>query len=164
MTTKNKETCVPRPIPSPFKYNLKIIEMICKVRDRRLSIFVFFYGFRPLFIVVLDYVLRISLDNMNEKGLMPKPRQSSRNPAQYLTDIGFADDLALISETIKDAESLLQSLEQSANQVGLYCNESKTEFISTSVESPELKSLNGSSIKRVKDFKYLGSHIINTQQ
>ena len=117
-----------------------------------------------LFIVVLDYVLRISLDNIEEKGLLLKPRQSSRHPAQYLTDLDFADDLGLISQSINDAENLLQSLEQAANQVGLHCNESKTEYLSTSPESSELKSLNGSSIKRVEDFKYLGSHINDSQK
>ena len=61
---------------------------------------------------------------MKEKGLMTKSRQSSHHPAQYLTDIGFADDLALISQTIKNAESLLQSLEQAASQIGLHYNES----------------------------------------
>ena len=112
-----------------------------------------------LFIVVLDYVLRISHDNIEEKWLWLTPRQSSRHPAQYLTALDFADDLGLITRSINDAEYLLQALEQAANQVGLHCNESKTEYLSTSPESSELKSLNGSTTKRVKDFKYLGSQI-----
>ena len=117
-----------------------------------------------LFIVVLDYVLRLSLDRMNEKGVKTKPRQSRRYPAQHLTDLDFADDLALISESIKDAESLLQSLEFAASQVGLYCNESNTEFVTTSPSPTELKSLNNTIIKRVEDFKYLGSYIADSQK
>ena len=117
-----------------------------------------------LFIVVLDYVLRLSLDSMNEKGVKTKPRQSRRYPAQHLTDLDFADDLALISESIKDAESLIQSLEFAASQVGLYCNEGKTEFVTTSPSPTELKSLNNTIIKRVEDFKYLGSYIADSQK
>ena len=43
---------------------------------------------------------------MKEKGPLLKPRQSSRYPAQYLTDLDFYDDLGLISQSINDAESL----------------------------------------------------------
>ena len=117
-----------------------------------------------LFTVVLDYVLRISLDNNNNKehGLLLKSRQSSRHPAQHLTDLNFADDLALISQSIKDAESLLQSLKAAATQ-RLHCNEGKTEFITTFPRPFDLKSLNVSTIKRLEDFKYLGSHIMDSE-
>ena len=56
-----------------------------------------------LFIVVLDYVLRLSLDDIMEMGLMTKPRQIRRHQAEYLTDLAFADDVALISRTTKDS-------------------------------------------------------------
>lgn len=117
-----------------------------------------------LFIIVLDYALRISVDKLQEKGLTIKPRQSSRHPAKTLTDLDFADDLALISESIKDAELLLQSLESAASQIGLYCNEDKTQFISTSDQLLPLFSLNNTNIKRVDDFKYLGSWIAETSK
>ena len=61
-----------------------------------------------LFIVVLDYVLRVSLDSMNEKGLQLHPRKSRSHPAQHLTDLDFADDLPLTTEAVSDADSLLQ--------------------------------------------------------
>ena len=89
---------------------------------------------------------------MNEKGLQLHPRKSRRHPAQHLTDLDFADDLTLATEAVSDAESLLQSLEESATLVGLYCNEGKTEYIRTSSDTSELKSLSGKTIKRVEDF------------
>jgi len=61
--------------------------------------------------MVLDYALRISLDWHNSLGLLLKPKLSARKPAQYLTDLDFADDIAIISESIKNAETFLQSLE-----------------------------------------------------
>ena len=39
-----------------------------------------------LFIIVLDYVLRMSVDKLNNNGLEIHPRKSSRNPAVHLTD------------------------------------------------------------------------------
>ena len=64
-----------------------------------------------LFIIVVDYVLRMSVDSISNKGFEIRPRRSARYPAQYLTDTDFADDIALISETLVNAQSLLNSLE-----------------------------------------------------
>jgi len=116
-----------------------------------------------LFIIVLDYALRISVDLSNDKGIKIKAPQRTRNPGLFLTDLDFADDLALVAESIQNLEDLLHSLETSASQVGLYCNEGKTEFISSSGNVLPLTSLNGINIKLVKDFKYLGSHINSSE-
>lgn len=116
-----------------------------------------------LFILVLDYVLRISVDFSNDKGIKIKAPLRKRNQGLYITDLDFADDLALVAETIQNLEDLLHSLETSASQVGLYCNEGKTEFISSSGNILPLISLNGVNIKLVKDFKYLGSHINSSE-
>ena len=76
-----------------------------------------------LFIIVLDYVLRISVDSINEKGIKIKSPASKRDSGLFLTDLDFADDLALLSETIENLEELLHSLETAAGQFGLLCNE-----------------------------------------
>ena len=117
-----------------------------------------------LFILVLDYALRTSLDQNNTLGLLLKKRNGSRNPAQYLTDLDFADDLALIAESISNTELLLHSLEEACSAVGLICNESKTEFISTSSNQDSLKASSGRDLKRVEDFKYLGSFIMDSNK
>ena len=52
-----------------------------------------------LFIMVVDYILRMSLDTQKEKGLLLKARTSSRHPAEYITDTDFADDISLISRS-----------------------------------------------------------------
>ncbi|KAI8478071.1 hypothetical protein Bbelb_441920, partial [Branchiostoma belcheri] len=69
----------------------------------------------------LDIVTDAFTPNVNEdKGIEIQPRRSRRHPAQYLTDLDFADDLALIAELIKNAETLLQSLEEAAS-LNRYC-------------------------------------------
>jgi hypothetical protein len=80
-----------------------------------------------LFIIVVDYVLRISVNSVPEKGYMLHPRRSRRYPAVYITDTDFADDIALVCQFLNHAQDLLQSLEQASNGVGLYLNETKTE-------------------------------------
>jgi len=48
--------------------------------------------------------------------------------------------------------------------VGLICNESKREFITTSYSEQSIKSLFGENFEKVEDFKYLGSSIMNSDQ
>ena len=104
-----------------------------------------------LFIIVLDYVLRLSLDTINDKGLQIHPRRSRRQPAAHITDLDFADGIALVSDLVTNAEALLHSVEDAASLVGLHCNETKTEVISSTPNS-SFRSLAGNSIKQVEDF------------
>ena len=96
-----------------------------------------------LFIIVLDYVLRscMSFDN----GLTITPRQSRRLPGVKVTDLDFPDDLALLSDTIQQAEKLLHDLEYADKLVGLSLNASKTEFMTVNIDLADasLNSLNG---------------------
>lgn len=69
-----------------------------------------------LFIIVLDYVLRISVDLSNEKGIKIKAPLRTRGKGLFLTDLDFADDLALVAGTIQNLEDLLHSLESSASK------------------------------------------------
>ena len=110
--------------------------------------------------IVLDYVLRLSLDPLNNRGLQIRPKRSRRHPAQHLTDLDFADDLALITELVEDAEALLQSLEKAAALIGLHCNENKTEYINTGENYRFLKSLSGVNLKR-EDRRFQISWIVD---
>lgn len=120
-----------------------------------------------LFIIVVDYVLRMSLDLSKDKGLEVKPRRSSRHPAEYITDTDFADDISIISSSLQNAQDLLTSLEKAANCVGLYLNVSKTEYMNNSVVADpnfQMKTLNDYILKLVNDYKYLGSYISSSEK
>ena len=106
-----------------------------------------------LFIMVVDYVMRVSIDTISEKGYQLHPKRGSRQPAEYLTDTDFADDIALISQSLEHVQDLLQSLEQASNGVGLYLNETKTECLNRCLSNADLlvKTLSGSSLKMVED-------------
>ena len=90
-----------------------------------------------IFIICLDYVLRNSLDLHNNLGFTLTQRKSSRYPAKNLTDVDYADDLAVLSNFGKDATTLLHSLEKVASEIGLYINPSKTEYVISPRRKPE---------------------------
>ena len=89
--------------------------------------------------------------------------KSRRYPTKKITDVDYADDLALTSDTIEQAEKLLHSLEHAAKQIGLHINAKKTEFMSYQEEG-QINSLNGNEIKHVDNFTYLGSNIQSTEK
>ena len=83
-----------------------------------------------LFIIVLDYVMRAALGNDEDNlGFTITPRRSRRQPAEVLADLDFADDIALLSDTLNQAQDLLCRVENAADIVGLHMNASKTKVI-----------------------------------
>ena len=64
-----------------------------------------------------------------ELGVEMKRREGSRKTAEYLTDLNFADDIALVSHTLANAQVLLQHLEAAAATVGLFINRAKTKAL-----------------------------------
>ena len=88
-----------------------------------------------LLIIVIDHIMQTSVDSMKEGGLLYQPRKSSRRPALYITDADFADDIALLSDNLTDAQALLSSLESAANCAGLHLNESNTECMPINVRN-----------------------------
>ena len=114
-----------------------------------------------LFIIVVDYILRISLDPINNHGLTLQERKSTRHPSKHISDLDYAGDIALLSDQVNNAEILLQSLETPAHKVGLTLSSTKTECKLPNEESTgnEIYTLNGSSLNIVDDFEYLGSYI-----
>jgi ribosomal protein S18 len=77
---------------------------------------------------VLDYVLRKTFTGKEEElGFTLQRKRSRRTPAITVTDLDFADDLALLSEEIDQAQKVLHRLETEAENVGLHCNAKKTE-------------------------------------
>ena len=82
-----------------------------------------------LFIICLDYVLRMSTDLMKETGFKLAKERNRRYPAQTITDADYADDIAFLTNTLSQAKCLLHSLEQAAACIGLYVNADKTEYM-----------------------------------
>ena len=119
-----------------------------------------------LFIIVLDYTLCKAIEGREtELGFTIKPRQSRRHPAQCQTDLDFADDISLLSDSISKAQKLLDLVQVECKKIGLKINASKTKFIAlNSADNIKLMAGPEEEIERVEDFKYLGSHVMSSSK
>ena len=116
-----------------------------------------------LFIICLDYVFRTSIDNIRENGFVLTKKRSRRYPAKTITDADYADDIALLANTPNQAETLLHSLERVAAGIGLHVNAHKTEFMCFN-QKGDISTLDGTSLKLVDKFSYLGSSVSSTEK
>ena len=116
-----------------------------------------------LFIICLDYVLRTSIDNIRETGFELTKKISRRHPAKTITDADYADDIALLAITPNQAETLLHSLERATAGIGLHVNAQKTEFMCFN-QKGDISTLDGTSLKLVDKFTYLGSSVSSTKK
>ena len=66
---------------------------------------------------------------MKDNGFKLAKERSRRYPAKIITDVDYADDIALLTNTSAKAEYLLHSLEQAAGGIGLHVNADKTEYM-----------------------------------
>ena len=111
-----------------------------------------------MFLIYLNYALETSVDLIKENSFTLEKTRSKRYPAETMTDIDYADDLVLLTNTPTQAECLLPSLEQTAVGIYLYISANKIEFMSFQLEEPYPR-IGGKSLKLVDQFKYLGSNI-----
>ena len=81
-----------------------------------------------------------------------------------MCDLDFADDIVLMTDTIEDNQLFLSTVELCAEDVGLFINKNKTEFIVVGTPVQSGLSVLSGPIKKVDDFKYLGSYIMNSQK
>ena len=115
-----------------------------------------------LFIICLDYVLRTSIDKIKENGFKLTKERSRRYPAKTITAADYADDIPLFANVPAQAKTLLHSLERAAAGIGLYVNAHKTEYMCLN-QTGDISTLNGSTLKLVDKFTYLGSSVSSTE-
>ena len=113
-----------------------------------------------LFIICLDYVLRTSIDKI---GFELTKKRSRRYPATTITDADYADDIAILANTPDQAETLLHSLERTAASIGLHVNAHKTEYMCYN-QTGDISTLEGTPLKLVDKFTYLGSSVESTEK
>ena len=99
---------------------------------------------------------------MKENGFKLTKERSRRYPAKTITDTDYADGIVLLANAPTQAETLLHSLEQAAAGIGLHVNVHKTEYLCFN-QIGDIFTLNGSSLKLVDKFTYLGSSVSSTE-
>ena len=118
-----------------------------------------------LFIILLDYCMRTALERHPDIGFTLKPARSRRVCAVRLTDTDFADDVALLADSVEELGVLMREVESVCKEVGLEINRAKTEYMVEGIpDSDALHSIDGTCIKRSEDFKYLGSWIRDSKR
>ena len=114
------------------------------------------------FIICLDYILRTSIDKIKENGFKLTKERSRRYHAKTITDADYADYIALLANAPTQAEILLHNLERASASLGLHVNAHKTGYMCFN-QTGNISTLNGSSLKLVDNFKYLGSSVSSTE-
>jgi hypothetical protein len=119
-----------------------------------------------LFIIVLDHCLRSAIAGREEDlGFTVKPRQTRRVGPIKVTDLDFADDIAIISDTSTQARELLERVESAALRVGLHINAKKTKcMVYNHQDKIDVRTKDGTSLEVVEDFKYLGAWMQSSEK
>ena len=99
---------------------------------------------------------------MKDNGFQLTKGRSRRYAAQTITDADYANDTVLLASTPTQAEILLQSLEQASAGIGLHVNAHKTENMCFT-QRGDISAQNGSSLKLVDKFTYLGRSVSSTE-
>ena len=113
-----------------------------------------------LFIICLDYVLRMSIDLMKENCF--KLAKERRYAAQTITCADYTNDIVLQPNTPARAKTLLHSLERTAGGIVLYVNADKTEYMCSN-QRGDIFTLKGVPLKLVDKFTYLGNSVSSTK-
>ena len=99
-----------------------------------------------LFVIIVDWVMRNAIEEIGEDVGFSLQQNSNRigrrrdgSPVE-LTDLEFADDIALLSDNMTDAQRLLAAVEHWALAVGLKMNKGKTEGTSRCAPIPHFAS------------------------
>ena len=116
-----------------------------------------------LFIICLDYVLGTSIDKIRENRFELTKKRSRRYPAKTITDADYADDIAILANTPNQAETLLHSLERAAAAIGVHVNAHKSEYMCFN-QAGDISTLEGTTLKLVDKFTYLGSSVSSTEK
>ena len=90
-------------------------------------------------------------------------KRSRRYPAKTITNANSADGIVILANTPNQAETLLHSLERAAAGIDLHINAHKTEYMGYN-QTGDVSTQDGTSLKLVDKFTYLGSSISSTEK
>ena len=124
-----------------------------------------------LFIIAIDYVMRNCIVEelgftLNQGHAARRPRKANKmkESPKYFTDSDYTDDLCLLNDSLKEAQEVLERLEDAAAEVGLYINHKKTKYMCFNQTGADLISRSGDKIDKEDDFLYLGSWVDTTER
>ena len=110
-----------------------------------------------LFNYVIDWILDKALHEEDGVELAP---------GRWLTDLDYADDIALLASSFDGLQSVVSRLNEIAMSVGMSINSGKTKLFSSCIPVQEKAPLgiNGHQLEEVDSFKYLGARLLPSGQ
>ena len=100
------------------------------------------------------------VDKIRENGFKLTKKRSRKYLAKTITNADYA---AILANTPNQAETLLHSWERAAAGIGLHVNAHKTEYRCYN-QAGNISTLEGTSLKLVDKFTYLGSSVSSTEK
>ena len=77
----------------------------------------------------MDYIMRLAIPDDKNYGFEYSKRKSSRQPAQTIAELLFANDIALISGDIQEMQNVLDNVIDCAKLIDLQINTKKTQCL-----------------------------------
>lgn len=114
-------------------------------------------GLSPLlFNCALEKVIREWRKKIARQGIPSGIYLGHKRDGLMVDCLAFADDLALLSDSIETSVKQLNILGQEAAKIGLQVSFEKTQYITNISESPHVLLLEQGRVKKTNKFKYLG--------
>ena len=117
-----------------------------------------------LFIIAVDYAMRTEISNSADCGFTLKKAKSRRHPALCIKDIDYADDIALLSDSVDKAEILLYNVEKVAKLIRLHINDKKNTIYDIQSKFFKTHHKKQKCIKLTNDFLNLESWIYSGEK
>ena len=123
----------------------------------------------PIFNVVINWGLELADRYKNiSRGLTLQTRQSSRQPGKNVIDLDYADDIAAMDDSPEGLQETTDNIAKYCGIGGLKMNAKKTETMVIGKDTSQYPlpkertidiTVDGSSVKQVTQFTYLGATI-----
>ena len=92
-------------------------------------------------------------NDTQEIGFKLDQKGSRRHNPDIITNLDFADDIALITKETEEAQDFLHRVQHNAAKIGLHIHADKIELMSfNQKQETVLKSVNNENIKKVDNF------------
>ena len=106
-----------------------------------------------LFLLIIDWVMRRTVEG-ERTGIRWKF-------TTMLEDLDFADDIALLSSTMKQLQTKTTKLANNATKVGLKLNARKCRVMKANSKSEDKLKIGNNELEEVDSFTYLGANVTN---
>ena len=95
-----------------------------------------------MFIIAVHYALRQATSGREEDlGFTIIPRKTRRILTVVDTDLDFADDISLLSDSTAQAQESLHSVERECKRTGLALDAKKTRVMVLSIQDPTITTM-----------------------